>query len=148
MKRKATGPLNSVASWVVVIVDDTPDNLIVAKTALNYYGAQVHTATNGEDGLALLETVTPTVVLLDIRMPRMDGLTMIKHIRANPRTAHLPVIAVTAYAMNSDKDEILKTGFDGYMPKPFDMFTFVADIEKCISAKLERQATETEDSSV
>jgi len=118
-------PLN----WTVLIVDDKQDNLIVAKTALKFHGAQVHTATNGEEGLELLKTIKPTVILLDIRMPQMDGWAMFKSIRETPELAHIPVVAITAFAMDGDQEEIMKAGFDGYISKPFDMFTFVSQIE-------------------
>lgn len=143
MRPRSIEPLGAAAHWVIVIIDDTPDNVTVAKTALKYHGAQVHTASNAEDGLAILECIEPTAVLLDIRMPKMDGWTMLRHIRENPKTSHLPVIAITAYAMESDREDILRGGFDGYMPKPFDMFTFVTQIDQCLKqAAQKRRAAE------
>lgn len=114
--------------WVVLLIDDMPDNLVVAQLALKYHGAQVYTAANGQDGLDLLEQIRPTVILLDIRMPTMDGWTMFEILRGNPETRDIPVIAVTAYAMDTDRDRILDAGFDGYLSKPFNVVTFVADI--------------------
>lgn len=129
MKRKMTDILNeTVSSWTVLIVDDTPDNLTVAKTVLEYYGAQVVTASSGAAALETLNTVQLTLILLDIRMPDMDGWAVLKAIRANPKTAPIPVIALTAYAMASDRTAILEGGFDGYIPKPLDIFTFVEDV--------------------
>ena len=143
-KRKlATGILSEVANWTVLIVDDTPDNLMVAKTALQFHGAKVYTAMNGEEGLQSLRTLKPTVILLDIRMPKMDGWEMFKFIRKNPATAEIPIIAITAYAMESDREDILAGGFNGYIPKPFDIFTFVEEIAKIIQrATLNQQESQ------
>lgn len=120
------------AGWVVLIIDDTPDNLTVAMTALKFHGAEVHTARSGETGLDLLQTIRPTLILLDIRMPFMDGWTTFRILRDNPVTARIPVIAITAYAMEGDQEKTLEAGFDGYISKPFDMFTFVSTIDQIL----------------
>lgn len=140
MKRRTDANLSEIVSnWTVLIVDDTPDNLIVAKTALKFHGAQVYTATNGEEGLELLKTLRPSVILLDIRMPQMNGWAMFKSIREIPEFVHIPIIAITAFAMDSDEDKILKAGFDGYISKPFDMFTFVSEVVRFVTQSIEKQ---------
>lgn len=140
MKRKTDTNLTEVVSkWTVLIVDDTPDNLVVATTALKFHGAQVHTATNGEEGLELLKTLRPSVILLDIRMPQMNGWAMFKSIREIPELIHIPVIAITAFAMDSDEDKILNAGFDGYISKPFDMFTFVGEVVRFVNQSVQKQ---------
>ena len=123
----------NASDWVVLIIDDMPDNLVVAQLALKYHGAQVYTATNGQEGLDMLLQIRPTVILLDIRMPTMDGWTMFDILRGNPETRDIPVIAVTAYAMDTDKERILAAGFDGYLAKPFNVVTFVADIADALT---------------
>ena len=139
MKHQPAKASKIAADWVVLIVDDTQDNLAVARTALQFHGAEVHTASNGEDGLERLNTMKPTVILLDIRMPKMDGWAMFKSVRENPEIADIPIIAITAYAMESDRDEILQAGFDGYIAKPFDMFTFVDEIARLIHQALQKR---------
>lgn len=133
------GAGKALAGWEIVIMDDTPDNLRVAVTALRFHGARVHSAANGEEGLELLKTVQPTVILLDIRMPVMDGWTMFKLVREQPNFATTPIIAITAYAYESDKDELLNAGFDGYLSKPFDIFTFVDEIKQFVNDALQKQ---------
>lgn len=125
----------NIKNWIILLVDDTPDNITVVQTALKFHGAEVYTATNGEEGLAMLETIQPTVILLDIRMPKMDGWSMFKSIRENPVMAHIPIIAVTAYAMDSDKDDILDGGFDGYISKPFDILNLVQEVQAVVHKK-------------
>lgn len=138
MKYRSTGE-SSIKGWTILIVDDTPDNVTVIKTALKFHGAEVYTAHNGETGLEILQTLRPTVILLDIRMPKMDGWAMFKSIRENPEIAHTPIIAITAYAMESDKEKILSEGFDGYISKPFDIFTFVQDLEAFVAKAIEKR---------
>lgn len=120
----------------ILVVDDAPDNIVIARTALNFYGAHVYTATNGEEGIRLLQEILPTLILLDIRMPTMDGWTMFRKIRENPSLTAIPVIAVTAFAMDGDRDRILETGFNGYISKPFNLKTFVLEIETILLGRI------------
>ncbi len=120
--------------WVVLVVDDTPDNLSIAETVLSFSGAKVHTARNGAEGLAVLERLRPTVILLDIRMPTMDGWEMYRLVRGNPETQSIPIIALTAYAMTGDKQQILSAGFDGYIAKPYEVFSLIPQIRAVLEA--------------
>lgn len=91
--------INDTSQWTVLVVDDEPDNREIAQTVLSFGGVKVHTAVNGADGIKLLETLSPTFVLLDLSMPVMDGWEMLKLVRANPKTQNIPIIALTAHAM-------------------------------------------------
>lgn len=133
MKRRLDPNNKPLTGWKIVIVDDTPDNLTVAETLLQFKGAEVLTASDGEEGMALLETIVPTVILLDIRMPKMDGWAMLRAVKKNPARARVPIIAVTAYAMDNDRAEILAAGFDGYISKPFDIFTLADTIKDFVT---------------
>lgn len=139
MNGKPTAKLGALADWVILIVDDTPDNVIVAKTALEFHGATVHMANNGEEGLGILKDLRPTVILLDIRMPKMNGWAMFKSIRENPEMNATPVIAITAYSMEEDRKQILEAGFDGYISKPFDVFNFAQNIQTLTIDAIERR---------
>lgn len=135
----------TISDWVVLVVDDTMDNRVVAETVLKFNGAIVYTAENGQTALDLLarEEIQPTVILLDIRMPQMNGWAVFKSVRENPNIAHIPIIAVTAYAMDHDKDEILAAGFDGYISKPFNVFNFIEEIQQFVTiAQQKRQQPE------
>ena len=121
-------------NWVILLVDDTPDNLTVARTVLRFHGAEVYTATDGEQGLEMLKTLRPTVILLDIRMPKMNGWEMFRWVRGNPETRQVPIIAVTALAMENDREEMLNAGFDGYISKPFDLLNFISNIQRVIES--------------
>ena len=130
--------LTDVKQWLVLLVDDEPDNRTIAETVLSFSGAKVHTATHGVDGLKLLETIVPSFVLLDLSMPVMDGWEMLKQLRANSKTHHIPVIALTAHAMAGDREKALEAGFNGYIAKPFRIGTFMSELTDCLHEVAER----------
>ncbi len=123
-----SAPPPAITDWIVLIVDDQEDNRLVSSTALSMMGAQVHTASNGVEGLEMLRTIHPTLILMDLSMPRMDGWEALRHIREKPETASIPVIALTAHAMGGDKERILQAGFNGYIAKPFEVFALEQNI--------------------
>lgn len=138
----ASAPL-SIKDWIVLIVDDQEDNLVVSSTTLQFQGAQVHTATNGQEGVEKLRTLHPTVILMDLSMPRMDGWEALRHIRENPETESIPVIALTAHAMGGDKERILKAGFNGYIAKPFEIFALAQNIQQILLAQSKKKPPAT-----
>jgi CheY-like chemotaxis protein len=84
-------------------------------------GFDVHTASNAEDALQLLRTVTPRLILMDIQLPGMDGLELTRRLKADPATRAVRVIALTAYAMKGDDEKAFAAGCDGYITKPIDV---------------------------
>lgn len=125
---------NHASDWIVLIVDDQPDNLGVPEAILSFHGADVHTASDGIEGLAFVEKTIPTFILLDLSMPNMDGWEMLSRLRADPRTENILVIALTAHAMDGDAEVAMAKGFNGYITKPFFLNTFEEEIEKCLAA--------------
>ncbi|WP_082882497.1 ATP-binding response regulator [Paenibacillus swuensis] len=106
----------------VLLVDDDPNNNYALGAALGQKGIQVLSAPSGKDAIRLLEEVTGIdAVLMDIMMPGMDGLETIRRIRSNPRFEHLPIIAVTAKALDQDREDGLAAGATDYMKKPIDV---------------------------
>lgn len=122
-----------IQDWVVLIVDDEPDNLNVAQKVLSFGGADVHIARNGVEGLAKLSEVKPTFILLDLSMPEMDGWEMFRQTRARAEFANMPIIALTAHAMQGDKERVIEAGFNGYIAKPFRINSFLDDIKQALS---------------
>jgi two-component system cell cycle response regulator DivK len=122
-----------VENWVVLVVDDDADNLELASSILSWQQATVYTALGGQAGLKLLETVHPTVILLDLSMPRLDGWAMIEEIRRRPHLVQTPVIALTAHAMDDDRSRVESAGFDGFIAKPFHISGFIGAIHDCLS---------------
>lgn len=121
-----------VSEWDVVVVDDEGDNLGVVELVLSFNQVTVRSATSGVEGLRLLETATPTFVLVDIQMPEMSGYQVLEKIRANAAWKELPVIALTAHARAEDQEEILSAGFTGYISKPITVMTFVDEIQSIL----------------
>ncbi len=104
----------------VLVVDDDPRNLFVITAALEQHGATVENALNGHRALDLLATLRPDLVLMDIMMPEMDGYKTIAAMRADPRLAGVPILALTAKALPSDREQALAAGADDYLAKPAD----------------------------
>lgn len=119
-------------TWTVLVVDDENDNIVVAELVLSHIGVRVFTASNGRLALNQLETITPSLILLDLSMPVMDGWETIKHLKSDPRWHTIPVIAVTAHAMFGDRNTTLEAGFDGYINKPIRVLTFVSEIQRLL----------------
>lgn len=105
----------------VLIIEDNPRNLKLVRDVLNVKGWETLEAENAEDGLALARSEGPDLVLMDIQLPGIDGVEALGRLRADPRTADIPVLAVTAFAMKSDRERFLAAGFDGCLEKPIDV---------------------------
>lgn len=111
--------------WIVLVVEDQADSREVAERILRYYGATVYCTTNGIEALDMLESVVPRFILSDLSMPDMDGWTLIRRLRSDPRTTAIPVIALTAHAMAGDRERVIDAGFDHYITKPLTAQTFI-----------------------
>ncbi len=129
---------NNLQHWTALIVDDQADNLVVASVTLRHQGAQVYAVGSAEEGLALLKTIHPTFVLLDLAMPEIDGWAMHRQIREDPKFANLPIIALTAHAMDGDEDRVMAAGFDGYISKPFDITNLAVRIQHILDTIAQR----------
>lgn len=113
----------------VLVVDDSADITAILTLTLRRAGLQVATAADGIDALAKLEAELPDVVLLDVMMPRMDGLETLRRIRGNARTVHLPIIMLTAKAQLADKMAGFERGADDYVAKPFNPAELLARVQ-------------------
>jgi CheY-like chemotaxis protein len=104
----------------VLIVDDNPQNLKLARIILAGEGYEVRTATDAEDALRVLEEFSPRLILMDIQLPGMDGLELTRRLKADERRRSIVVVALTAYAMKGDEERAMSAGCDGYIAKPID----------------------------
>ena len=116
--RGGPGAAERPAPAKILVVDDTPHNIRLLEAILLPRGYAVVAATSGPEALELVARERPDLVLLDIVMPGMDGHAACRRLRADPATARIPVVALTAFAMKDDERRFLGAGFDGYMVKP------------------------------
>jgi two-component system cell cycle response regulator DivK len=107
----------------ILIVDDNAANLKLARLLLTAEGHEARTAVDAEHALKVLETFKPCLILMDIQLPGMDGLTLTKKLKSDPTTRDIVVIALTAYAMKGDEEKARAAGCDGYIAKPIDVHT-------------------------
>ena len=114
--------------WPVLVVEDEADSLEVAERILKHYGATVHTATNGQEGLAVAQAVHPRFIISDLSMPVMDGWEMIDQLKQDRALLDIPVIALTAHAMPGDRERAITAGFHNYLTKPLTVGTFMNDL--------------------
>jgi len=119
---------------VVLIVEDNEKNMKLVRDVLQVKGYATLEAVTGEDGIRLAALHHPDLVLMDIQLPGINGIDALKALRADPATAAIPVIAVTASVMQQDRNLITEAGFDGYIGKPLNLKEFLESVR----ATLER----------
>ena len=115
----------------ILVVEDNTKNLKLVRDVLIHFGYEVVEATTGEDGVRLAEEVAPDLVLMDLQLPGIDGTEAMRRIRAVEGTSDVPVVAVTAFAM--DDDRALASGFDGYVEKPISVRALPQQVETFLS---------------
>lgn len=118
---------------IVLIVDDDPMSRELLTDALAPLGFHLIAVADGLEGLRVLEELSPSVMLVDIQMPHMDGFEFLTRVRENPKFAAVPMVAVTAYAMVNDGSRILKHGFDQYLSKPVPVKTLRQTVKRLLS---------------
>lgn len=104
----------------VLLVEDNDDNRTIYATILAHYGYIVDEAPNGLEGVRKAELLHPDLIIMDISLPVMDGIQATRRIRANPATASIPILAVTAHARLSDREVVLRAGCNEYLAKPVE----------------------------
>ena len=118
----------------ILIVDDNASNTKLLAFLLTSKGYVVRTAASAPEALAVLEEFRPRLILMDIQLPGMDGLTLTRRLKADPRTRDIAIIAATAYAMKGDEARALEAGCNGYITKPIDTRRLPQDIERYLAS--------------
>ena len=114
-----------MAGELILVVEDNDKNRKLVRDVLTVKGYRLIEAERGEDGVRLAREQRPHLVLMDIHLPGIDGIEALRQLRADPATAAIPVLAVTASAMTQDRQKILAAGFDGYQSKPISIRPFL-----------------------
>ena len=120
---------------VVLIVDDDPRSMKLSYDLLKVCGYTTLTASDGQQAVEMAKTHKPDLILMDIQLPVMDGLTATNLIKADVHTRDIPIIAATAYAMKSDEKKVFEAGCNGYITKPIDIQVLLMTVEKHLSCK-------------
>ena len=123
-----------MANELVLIVEDNDKNRKLVRDVLTFKGYEIVEAETGEDGVRLARERLPRLVLMDIQLPGIDGIEALRRLRADEATRGIPVLAVTASAMDRDRQQIMAAGFDGYQSKPLNVKEFVAAVEAILRA--------------
>jgi two-component system cell cycle response regulator DivK len=119
----------------ILIVEDEPRNLKLLRDLLQRFGYEILEAQDGEQGVKIAGEKIPNLILMDIMMPKMDGLEATRIIKADIKTKHIPIIALTSYAMKGDRERTIEAGCDGYIAKPIDIQEVLKTIEHFLTTQ-------------
>ena len=119
-----------MAGELILIVEDNDKNLKLVRDVLQYKGYRTLEAGKGADAIAIAGAEKPDLVLMDIQLPDMDGITALRALRAGAVTSAIGVIALTAFAMKEDQAKFIAAGFDGYIAKPIDIRLFPEQVRE------------------
>ena len=125
----------------ILVIEDNEDNMQLIAYLLRAHGFSPELAYSGAVGVALAVAKRPQLILLDIRMPGMDGYEVAAAVRDHPALEATRVVAVTASAMVGDRERIVAAGFDGYIQKPIDPERFIAEVQRFLPSELAHEAT-------
>ena len=118
----------------VLIVDDNAMNVIVTQEVLAADGFEIESACDAFEARALIATFRPDLILMDVQMPVVNGLTLTREIKADPASRHIVIVAYTAFAMQGDEAKMRAAGCDGYLSKPINVNKFAAQVRACLAA--------------
>ncbi|MEK7879552.1 MAG: response regulator [candidate division NC10 bacterium] len=114
----------------ILVIEDQEDNRRIVRDLLTSVSYEILEAITGEEGVRMAETHRPDLILMDIQLPGLDGYEVTRRIKANPALRHIPVIAVTSYALSGDDVKAFEAGCDAYIAKPYDPMLLLAKIRE------------------
>ena len=123
-------------SKVVMVVDDDPRSMKLTYDLLGVFGYTTLAATNGQQAVEMAKIHKPDLILMDIQLPVLDGLSATRLIKADAATTDIPVIATTAYAMKGDREKVIEAGCQGYITKPVDIQLLLKTVEMYLEEKV------------
>ena len=123
-----------MANELILIIEDNEKNRKLARDVLQVKGYNTIESETAEEGLKLAAEKSPALILMDILLPGMDGITALKQLRADPTTKNIRVIAFTASAMTNNRTSMLAEGFDGYQTKPISLKHFIGEVQRVLAA--------------
>jgi CheY-like chemotaxis protein len=123
----------SISDWRVLVVEDEQDSMDVVQEILGHYNIPTYGAYSAEDALSMIDEVRPTLAILDLALPAMDGWGLLAAMRNNPVTANIPTVAVTAFHSANVAQQAIQAGFDAYFSKPIEATSFVRELERIVN---------------
>jgi two-component system cell cycle response regulator/two-component system cell cycle response regulator DivK len=124
-----------VAGELILIIEDNEKNRKLVRDVLQVKGYKTIESETAEEGIELARSQTPALILMDIQLPGMDGITAMKQLKADPNTKHVPIIAITASAMTHNRTTMMAEGFDGYQTKPISLKDFLGEVERVLATR-------------
>ena len=124
-----------MANELVLIIEDNEKNRKLCRDVLQVKGYRTIESENAEAGLDLARAEAPALILMDIQLPGMDGITAMKQLKADPQTKKIPILAITASAMTNNRTAMLAEGFDGYQTKPISLKDFLSEVERVLEQR-------------
>lgn len=125
----------NMSNELILIIEDNEKNRKLVRDVLQVKGYQTVESETAEEGLKLAAEKSPGLILMDIQLPGMDGITAMKQLKADPQTKNIPVIAVTASAMTHNRQTMLAEGFDGYQTKPITLKDFLGEVQRVLELR-------------
>lgn len=118
----------------ILLAEDNPESRYLFSFILQRTGCEVIQKQNGLEALEAVKDCVPDLIIMDIQMPELDGLEAVARMRQDPRLTKVPIVGLSAYAMSSDREKALQTGFTGYIEKPIELDTFTRELAKYLPA--------------
>ena len=122
-----------MANELILIIEDNEKNRRLCRDVLQVKGYKTIESETAEEGLKLALEQAPALILMDIQLPGMDGITAMKQLKADPKTQAISIIAITASAMTNNRTSMLAEGFDGYQTKPISLKDFLGEVERLLA---------------
>lgn len=117
---------------LILVVEDNDLNLKLVRDLLEVHGYQTVGARDGLEGMELAHQLLPCMILMDLQLPKMDGLELTRRLKVDPRTRHIPIYALTAFAMKGDEQKAREAGCDGYITKPIETRELIKRVKEAL----------------
>lgn len=122
-----------ITNWNVMVVEDEEDSMELVQGLLHHHGIRCFGATSGEEALQMLETETPTLIIIDLALPGIDGWGLLNHLKSIRAFSNIPRVAITAYHTAEVANQAIERGFDAYFSKPLDATSFVRELQGIVN---------------
>lgn len=127
----------SIKDWSVLVVEDEADSMELVQEILQYYGITCFGAATAEDAIDILNGSIPTLIIIDLALPKMNGWELLQYIQGQPATMDVPCVAITAYHTPDVANKAIEAGFSAYFAKPIDATAFVRELEVVVNESTE-----------